>query len=183
MGKRHYKIQKGFTIIELLVTLTIFSIIIGAAIGIFISALKGQRKALATQEILNQSSYTLEYIGRAIRMAKKDSTSICISPGSNYELTRSGKGIKFRNYQGICQEFFLEGGQLKQSKGGVIENLTSNNLEATSFYPYLIGESEADNLQPRVVISLYIKSKGQKPEEKTELKIQTTISQRNLDVQ
>ena len=173
----------GFTLIELLVAMTIFLIVIGAATSIFISALKGQRKALVTQEILNQTSYSLEYMSRAIRMAQKEvSAPSCLSQnGLNFELTHGGKGIKFRNYGGICQEFFLEGGQLKQFKSGAVENLTSDNFEITSFNLNLLGASELNDIQPRVTIALTIKSKGQKPEEKTEMKIQTTISQRNID--
>ena len=175
--------NKSFTLIELLVAMTIFLIVIGTTTGIFISALRGQRKALITQEILNQTSYSFEYMGRAIRMAQKEvSAPVCLSQnGLNYELTRGGKGIKFRNYGGICQEFFLEGGQLKQLKSGAVENLTSDNFEITFLNLNLLGASELDDFQPRVTIALTIKSKGQKPEEKTEMKIQTTISQRNID--
>lgn len=173
----------GFTLIELLVAMAIFSIVVGAAVGIFTSALRGQRKALSTQEILNQTSYSVEYVSRAIRMAQKEvSAPTCLSQnGLNYELTRAGQGIKFRNYGGICQEFFLEGGQLKQLKAGTVENLTSNNFEITSFNLNILGASELDDIQPRVTVAFTIKSKGQKPEEKTEMKIQTTISQRNID--
>jgi prepilin-type N-terminal cleavage/methylation domain-containing protein len=173
----------GFTLVELLVTMAIFLIVIGAATSIFVSALKGQRKALAIQEILNQTSYSLEYMSRAMRMAQKEvAAPSCLSQnGLNYQLTRGGKGIKFRNYSGICQEFFLEGGQLKQLKSGAVESLTSENFEITSLNLNLIGPSELDDFQPRVTIAFTIKGKGQKPEEQTEMKVQTTISQRNVD--
>lgn len=184
MLSNFFKIKtKGFTLVEILVAMAIFLIIVSATVGIFTSALKGQRKALTTQEILNQTSYSLEYIGRAIRMAQKEASApTCLSQnGLNFELTRGGQGIKFRDYGGVCREFFLEGGQLKQLKSGAVENLTSNNFEITFFNLNLLGESELDDLQPRVIVAFTIKGKGQKPEEKTEMKIQTTISQRNID--
>ncbi len=174
--------NKSFTIIELLVAIGVFSVVIASAVGIFTTAIKGQRKALVTQEILDQTSYTLEYISRSIRMAKKDITGSCITLGSNYELTRGEKGIKFKDYQNVCQEFFLEEGKLKQSKGGEITDLTSSNLEMTSLNLNLTGASDSDALQPRITIALSIKGKGQKPEEKSEIKLQTTISQRNPDL-
>jgi prepilin-type N-terminal cleavage/methylation domain-containing protein len=182
--KNNFRLRKGFTLIELLVTLTIFSLLIGLAIGIFTTALKTQRKSLALQGILDNTSYTLEYMARAIRMAQKETVApTCLSQnGLNYELTRGERGIKFKNYRGICQEFFLENGQLKESKGGVVTNLTSNDLEVALFNLRLEGASDTDNFQPRVTIALDIKSKGQKQEEKTEMKVQTTISQRNPDL-
>lgn len=177
------RLIKGFSLVELLVTMAIFLIVVGAALGIFTSALRGQRKALATQEILSQTSYFLEYMSRAIRMAQKEiSAPTCLSQnGLNYELTRLGKGIKFKDYGGTCQEFFVEGGQLKQLKAGAVENLTSSDFEITSFNINLLGASELDDIQPRVTIAFTIRGKGQKPEEKTEMKIQTSISQRNVD--
>ena len=180
---KNFSARKGFTLVELLVTMAIFLIIVSATVGIFTSALKGQRKALAMQEILNQTNYSLEYMSRAIRMAQKEvSAPTCLSQnGLNFELTRGGQGIKFRDYGGICREFFLEGGQLKQSKAGAVENLTSSDFEITFFNLNILGESELDDTQPRVTVAFTIKGKGQKPEEKTEMKIQTTISQRNID--
>lgn len=184
--KKKKKIKNGFTLIELLVALAIFSIIVGITSGVFLSALSAQRKTLASRELLDQTSYALEYMSRALRMAKKElAAPSCLSRnGLNYEITRGGVGLKFLNYQGICQEFFLDINTkcLKESKGGLEEFLTSADLEIESFNIKLSGESEGDTDQPRVTLFLKIKGKGQKPEEKPEIKIQTTISQRNLDL-
>jgi len=171
-----FRFQKSFTLVELLVAVAIFSLIVGAATGVFVSAIRAQRKSLAYQEILSQASYAMEYMSRALRMAKKDLDGNCIEAKLNYQKTTTG--IKFENYQGICQEFYLEGNQLKENKGGNISELTSDNLKVKSFN---IGPSDSwdqdDNDQPRVTLFLTIEGK-----EKSEIKIQTTISQRNLDV-
>lgn len=202
-------IQKGYTLIEILVAVGIFTILIAAPTGFFVGSLRGQLKTLASQKLLDNTSYTLEYISRSLRMAKKDTIGSCISPLDstnyrNYEKTDfrelnngigySGIGIKFKNYQEVCQEFFLdetEGhetkGQLMESKNGAAPvALTAEDLEITSLTGLkfkLSGESQADTDQPRVTLFLKIKgARGQKPELQPEIKIQTTISQRNLDV-
>jgi prepilin-type N-terminal cleavage/methylation domain-containing protein len=178
--------KNGFTLIELLVALAIFSIVVGISMAIFLSALQIQRKALALERLLDQTNYVMEYMSRALRMAKKQTAEfpVCLSQnGLNYEITRAGKGLKFLNYQGICQEFFLDVNlkRLKELKGGSEEFLTSSELEVESFNIKVSGASEQDTDQPRVTLFLKIKGKGQKPEEKPEIKIQTTISQRDLD--
>jgi len=61
--------KKGYTLIEVLVAVSIFTILVAGPTGLFITALRGQRKALATMEIIDDSSYALEYISRALRMA------------------------------------------------------------------------------------------------------------------
>lgn len=169
------KNKKGFTIIELLVAVAVFSFVAGSVSGIFIFSMRGQRKFISEQEIFNQSSYLMEYISRAVRMAKKDDMADCIDLGLNYEKT--AQGIKFKNSQGICQEFYLENSQLKENKGGVISSLTSPRLTVLNFN---MGPEDSwdqnDLLQPK--ISLFLEIEGN---DQARIKLQTTISQRNLD--
>jgi len=186
--KKKFKTQKGLTLVEMLVAIALFFIIIVAISGLFISAIRGQTNALASQRLLDQTSYSLEYMSRALRMAKKElAAPTCLSSnGLNYEIV--GSHLKFINHleNDDCQEFFLESGQLKQIKkiglGPETLELTSSKLQITSLRFSLSGESQGDDLQPKVTVFLEIKGKGQKIEEQPLMKIQTTISQRNLDI-
>jgi len=189
----------GFTLIEMLVAIMIFSVVIGAVSGIFISGILQQRKALASRALLDQTSYALEYMSRALRMAKKETIEGCLlTYGLNYEIPieyqingneNLGIGLKFINHlQGDdCQAFFLENGKLRYKKKiGTLDeetlDLTSDELEITNLLFNLSGQSQADDLQPKVTIFLDIKGKDTTPEQQPEIKIQTTISQRNPDV-
>lgn len=187
--------KTAFTLIEILITVAIFSIIIAAASGFFVSAIRVQRRVLATQELLDQTSYALEYMGRALRMAKKELGDNCLSSwGLNYEIPGYwrlggdedlGKGIRFINaLEGNdCQEFFLADGQLKYWKksSGETFPLTSDKLKITSLKFKLKGKSQGDDLQPRVTIFLEVLGRGREGEQ-PKIQIQTTVSQRNLDV-
>jgi type II secretory pathway pseudopilin PulG len=179
--------MKSFTLIELLVVTGIFSIAIGSISAIFVSGLSSQRKILAEQEVLNQISYVIEYMGRAIRMAKKDDISFgggpkdCLSGEKvNYE-TPSDSEIRFRNYKNECQKFFLSGYTIYEQKnydtGGPQLPLTSSALKITSLKFRVFGESQNDNFQPRVTIFMEVERGGKK------FQFQTTISQRDIDVQ
>jgi len=187
-GKDLKSYQRSFTLIELLVAVAVFSLILGAASGIFISAIRTQRKALAFQETLDQTSYVMEYMSRALRMAKKDIDGDCTGAAKlNY--SKADSGIKFENYNDECQEFFRvwdavnEVNRLKEVKAVSEDYLTSPNLNVVSFN---IGPSDSwdqnDDDQPRVTIFLRIKGAGEKPEQQPVIKIQTTVSQRNLDI-
>ena len=179
--------KNAYTLIEILVAISIFTIVIAAPTGFLVGSIKGQQKALSSQKLIDNVSYSLEYISRALRMAKKDRDGTCIEPGANYENPgHDDSSIRFLNYNNICQEFSLEDGQLKQRKsttnseedlGEIFTPLTSDDLQIEMLKFELFGQEQDDNLQPRVTIVLDIKGKN------TELKIQTTISQRNLDVQ
>ena len=188
--------NKSYTLIEVLVAVSIFTIIIAAPTGFLVGSLKGQQKALASQKLLDNTSYNLEYISRTLRMAKKElncsditnpATCSCLKTqgyGYNYENPNGDiSAIRFINYKEECQEFFLEGDRLKESKDGVENYLTPEDLEITSLKFKLSGESQTDNDQPRATLFLEIKGgKDLKDELRPLIKIQTTISQRNLDV-
>jgi len=131
--------KEGFTVIELVVVMAIFLFVIGAAMGIFLSVVKSQKRVLSEQQILNQISYVQEYVSKALRTVK---TEIEEGPGSClidytlgsqapshqgfiYLLTRydsnkgSFRGIKFINQSDndACQEFYLDdNGVLKELK-------------------------------------------------------------------
>jgi len=191
--------KNAYTLIEVLVAVGIFTIVIAAPTGFFVSALKGQQKALASQEVLDETSYALEYVSRSLRMAKKElncasksdpTTCACLKIGGygvNYELTHEGKGIKFTNYQNQCQEFFLDinDNRFKEVKdGGEAIPLTSDDLEVVVFK---IGPQDSwgqnDNKQPKITLFLEVKGvESARPELQPKIQIQTTVSQRNLDV-
>ena len=111
--------MRGFTIVELLVSVLIFSMVTLIAVGIFTFTLRFQKQSLAEQDIIGQVSYTMEYLGRAVRMARKDPSGACLTgsgPNFNYETNPNSDRIRFLNYRNICQEFFLDGVQLKERK-------------------------------------------------------------------
>jgi prepilin-type N-terminal cleavage/methylation domain-containing protein len=120
------KKSNGFTLIELIVVIAVFLLIIGGAIGIFLSIISHQRRILYEQELLNQTSYIEEHMSKALRTATKDPSGNCLGidyVGYSYLLTRPVTvgantfftGIKFLNQSdtdnlGVpkCEEFFLE---------------------------------------------------------------------------
>ncbi|MDA1337708.1 MAG: prepilin-type N-terminal cleavage/methylation domain-containing protein [bacterium] len=186
--KQASRFERGFTIPELLVALFMFSLIIGGATNLLLSGIAGQRSSLAMQELLDQSSFTLEYMARSLRQAKKDLDPICLAVrGLNYELTQEGSGVRFINIQGQCQEFRLTGDRVEEVfwVGGGISSqafLTSDNLAVTSLQFILQGAGQDDDVQPRITLALEIGNKGGKLSARSDLQLQTTISQRSIDV-
>ena len=176
--------SKSFTLIELLVSLTVFIFIITGILGILIAGMRQQNISLSMQTVIDQTSFALELMSRALRMATEENGQRCLSQaGFNYEITRDGRGIKFINSMenNDCQEFFVDRGQLKYWKRSTGQELplTSEKLEITSFNLNIIGASEPDLLQPRLTFFLAIQGRASGV---PKINIQTTISSRNLDV-
>ena len=172
--------NKGFTLVEMLVSILIFSIIIGAATGVFVSAIKLQRYSLTHQQLLDQTSYAMEYMSRAIRMAQKDTVGGC-TDGKNYKVIDENH-LKFMSYNSVlygCQEFFLEGNQLKTKNDNLSTlPLISPNFRVTSLKFSVSGDESGK--QPRVTVFMEVQGEGSGSQPR--LRIQTTISQRNLNI-
>jgi len=173
------KMNKGLTLIEILVTALIFSIIIGASMGVFISSIRLQKYNLTHQEILNQTSYALGYMDRAIRMSIKDDGT-CGFAGQNYNV--AGESIEFATYHDPtqCWRFFTMNEQLLIDKDGTVYYLTSSDFSVTDFDITVTGDSLGDNIQPKVQI--YIRIEGNILGDNPKVEIQTSISKRNLDL-
>lgn len=174
--------KKGFTLIELIVSMTIFLIVMVSIIELFASGIKAQKRSLALQTLSDSTSYAIEYMSRTIRMAKKDLTGTYISTGCNFEnpggdLTK----IRFLNYKKEDQWFILDNKQIKEKKDATSEftALTSDNFQVNKLSFKLSGQCQTDDTQPKVTIIIEIQTKEIEPQT---LNIQTTISQRDLDV-
>ncbi len=190
MNKKRKK-EKGFTLIELLVVIGVFSGVITFIVGIFVANFEMQRKTMTVQKTIGEISYAMEYMSRAIRMAKNDESGNCLeesnSEGYTYGIPAEGNGIQFIDYQNRCVKFFLEDGLLKK---GIRESgtwnkykLTSGLLEVQSFestsnvLPGGSGELYVD--QPSVTLLMDIEETDQNW---WKTRIQSTITRRRLDI-
>lgn len=177
----------GFTIPELLVSLFIFSLTILGSGGLLISSMSVQRNSGVQQELMDQASYLAEYMSRALRQARKElgDPSACLTGagrGFNYEITQGGQGIKFINRLGQCQEFFLEGQRMKERIAPAESYLTSDNLQVTGLTFFVAGAGQEDNIQPKAAFAIGLTGKVLRAEAQPITRIQTTVSQRKIDV-
>lgn len=198
MKTRTYN-KKGFSLIELLVVIGVFSGLMVVITGIFIANFKMQRKTMAIQKTIGEISYATEYMGRAIRMAKNDYEGECLEEdnpkGYTYgtpedNLENPQQGIQFIDYNGDCIKFFLDESENVLKKGvrdgGVWDEykLTSGLLDIKEFHSTSNvlpgGEGILFLDQPSVTLSLRVEETSSKW---WETRIQTTVTKRRLDIE
>ncbi len=188
------KYSRGVTLIELLVSISVFSIFITVDAQLLASALKYYQQGIEKTELLNHISYSLDFMSRSLRMAQKDINGQCITRNLNYENYNGLSAVRFVNYQGKCCEFssqdISQAGKTyrilmvrKSSTGsaqqlGDFVALTPIGLSVDSLAFSLHGQSQTDTSQPSVTLALKISGRLIPP---LATKIQTTISQRQLD--
>lgn len=172
-----------------MVAMIVFAIISIAFVGLFINAINQQRQILNLNNLLNNVSYSMEYMDRAIRMAQKDLTGDCLGGALlkyNYATASPAESIRFLNYDGKCLEFYKSGEQLMMrrstsnlsSQFQAPEALTPTELSVKGVQFNVIGDGQglADQRQPKIVIGLIMETKEIKPQQ---LIVQTTTCQRN----
>lgn len=105
--------KSGFTLVEVLVSVVLFTMIILSVTNIFKMAIDAQRNAIATQNVQESLKYFFEVTGKEMRMAlknKNDGRCLDIPVGSVYKVESSTNGdeLFFRNYYNECVTYFLE---------------------------------------------------------------------------
>ena len=174
--------------VELLVSIFIFSLVVIMLTGILVTNLQVQQRIYATQRYLGEVNYAMEYISRLARMAKRDVEN-CTNH-ENYTYEEIDEKLTFLDYRGRCVEFFEEGSRLKikaEGEGGVEGYLTSPDIIIDNFYvepvidpaeDHLKEEKDINNVQPSVMIFFTAK---EETGEWFELNVQTTVTRRGLD--
>jgi len=204
------KMNKGFTLSEILIAITVFTLVSSVAFGFFNHIFQSQKKVLAYQELFDQTSFVMEYMTRSIRMAKKqriaspaaDPINCITTTGRNYEVIANNH-IRFIRHDGtilpparpyVCYEFRLHSimvndihiNQLKVSRdrGVTWTPLTSPNLNVVNLRFRVDGDGfQMPALQPRVTIILEVRGREYGFGKRSIIHLQTTVSQRDLDIQ
>lgn len=165
--------ERGLTMLELLIAVAIFVIVVSIVFGLFLTSLKGYRKAIAIQNVQDNARFLLSFIAKEIRMSD---IRIATLNGTTPDLyiTRNSPVVEDIDYFFNDVEGYIE-------RNG--EPMNSEEVSVTgSFYTSGVGV-EAPPEQPRITILLRVETKGaQKVEERAEAVIQTTLSTRNLEL-
>lgn len=188
--------NKGFTLLEVIVATAIFSIVVSAISALFMGAVQTQRNVLAQQDLIDNTRYALEHMSRQIRMARRDGTGACVgtvdhtfTPTPAEEILDS---LTFIDYRGDCLTYSKTGGRIQltikkydaQSSNflsGTPVDLTSGDIIVNALEFDARGEWAYDVQQPRVIIFLDAQAAGVKPESSPQILLQTVVSTRNID--
>ena len=181
INKKNQKKKKGFTLVELLVGIGIFSIVVSVVISLFISAILVQGTIVRYQRLLNEISYTAEYMSRSLRMADVVERGACgIETGKHYKIEQDGQKVTFLNANSNeCWSFYLESGKLMVERKGKQYPLTAEDAKVENFKVKVTGD-EGSGI-PRITFTLWVKMKNASHfYSLPKIVIQSTVSPRNF---
>ena len=179
------KSAKGVSLIELLVAVTIFSILILSATGIFKMVVDGQRNSISAQNVQENIRYAMEKMSKEMRMAQISNTD-CYAGATNkvFNTLDDDQVLYFKNQDGACVFYYLydESIVIDMNFGENLmsEHITPARVKVSNLKFYVednpIGSSKS--LQPYVTMVMDAKAVGQAIHEQ-KMKIQMTVSSRD----
>ena len=162
----------GFTMVELLVAMSLFLVTISIATGTFIQTLRGQRTTVAVIAANNNASLTLEQMAREIRTGTKFSKS-----GDDLEFTNARGEQVVYHWNSDAGKEILE----KSVDGGAsFKPLTAENVRVKRASFILFKGDEAEPFPARVTVLLGVGAVGL-PFSSSVINLQMTVSGRTLE--
>lgn len=193
--------QKGFTLIELIVAVAIFSIVMTLALGALLSMSESDRRAQALKSVINNLNFSLDSMSRTIRTGTTYNCDVaglnlsvplttpddCTSPAASSFAFRSagGQNVAYQletSNASLCGQATGAVGCITRSvAGGAYAPLTSPEVRVTRLDFYVIG-AESANIQPKVTIIMSgtVSVSGVASSDFT---LQTSVTQRLYDQQ
>ncbi len=182
--------ERGFTLIEILVGIAVFTLITSVIVSAFLSTIRVQRKSIQVQNVIDNSRFVLEKMSRAVRQSTVENLNglatelnLC-HPVLGYPSSSPLCGCSVGN----CLDYrFNAGTDRIEERTSLIDDfvsITASNVFVENLNFLVSGSGTGDETQPRVTILMTVRQAltATKPEEETEVHLQTTITPRRLDI-
>lgn len=161
-------VERGFSIVEVVVTTLIFSIIVIIVATNFVDLLSLQRRGLAAQTIQEEALFAIESISREVRVSQIQGPDDLSCNSANLTITHPINGPTV---------YSVSSGIISKTVGGSTFPITSSKVKFSRLN-FCTSGSGIDNRQPRVTIVASVQTASGL--DGLRFDIQTTISSRDL---
>ena len=173
--KNNYILQKyaradGFTLVELLVAMAVFSVAIIAATDIFLTGFGGLSRIFGAQAVQESGRFIAEAVSREVRMSSINSLGGVALASLPAGASGPYYSMNITNSAGQSVDYAFDAAAKQVSRAGAL--LIPNDIEAIGGF-YL---TKSDSFQPRVTLTLGLINKSNIVRERTTINLQTTVS-------
>ncbi|MFW0871427.1 MAG: PilW family protein [Patescibacteria group bacterium] len=177
----------GFTLIELIVSISLFTVILTASLGALLMVIDANRQAKAIKLVVNNLNLAMEGMSRELRVGSNycDIDNGDNSPSSACNNTSGTETIYFTTDQGATSSSFrINNSAIERRMGPSPDNnylkLTGSDVMADNLRFYIRGVGFGDNEQPSILIVL--NGHINQADERVDFNIQSLVSQRRLEL-
>lgn len=177
-----FNLRKGFTLIELMVSLSIFIIVVMLSMGSILGIFDANRKSKSLKSVMSNLNLAVESMSKEMRYGWNYH---CGSSGTITVAQNCPAGDTFMSFLSSDNEqisYRLNGAALeKQINGGDFVAVTAPEVTIQSLKFYTLGAGLNNVLQPKVLILL--KGSAGSGKDATGFILETMVSQRRVDVE
>lgn len=202
---KYLKNQKGTTLLELMVAISLFVVVILLATSIFQSVMEGQQGAIAGQNTQESMRYFLEMMSREVRTALGENEgTVChqedpdasVGTYKTYNVTDyvggndEGRALHFRNKDNECVTYKLDNGcvfvsRKREDDASLIYEgcITPDEIIVSDLLFYIIDDetNTFHSVQPLITIRMDAEANLGKERHRNQMSIQTSVSSRYYD--
>lgn len=190
-------LQSGFSLIEVLVSLSIFAVVVTIAIGALVALIGANARTQNTQAVMTNISYALDSMTREIRTGTDfycgTDSSLPVSGGSARDCSSGGPAFSFNEGGVSLTEFTsppsrrigyrLEDGSIERRLGnGSWAAVTAAEIEITRLRYVVTGSTRGDSVSPTVTVYVAGTAGEANDDSLAGFNIQTTVVQQLLDI-
>jgi len=190
----HQNKQKGFTLIEMVVSVALFAIVMTICVDVLLSLVNANRKAQALQSVMNNLNISLDGTIRAVREGsnfhcgvgantttrdcQNGDTVFAFEPFGNtpsqspWVISYDPDGSVCGQAKSIC----------KSENGQSAVPITAPEVSIDQMTFYVVGTTRGDTTQPKVIIVIKGSAGTPGSSARTTFHIQATAVQRVLDL-
>ncbi len=190
---RKHKHTKGFSLIEIMVAVSLFAVVVTISIGALLSLVEANRKAQALNSVMNNLNFALENMSRNMRIGSQYHCNDSITVPGNIESTKDcangGVLVGFEAFDGDPTDpsdqiiYRFNNSRIEKSSDGgtTFVAITASEVTINEMSFYVVGTTRGDASQPRIIMTVD-GSAGISSRVQADFNLQTTISQRVLDL-
>lgn len=176
-------LQSGFTMVELLVAMGIFSVLVTIAVGVFVNTARNQRLLIDLIAVNNNAGGVLEQMAREIRTGYR----FCEEQNPASACDTKENKLKFENHRGESVTYAYD--ETRRAVTRTVGAITSNLTAGEAYISYLSfivaqknqnSDSGDDQCSPwRITIVMGVRPRNVAFEDRV-TRLQTTVSSRVL---
>jgi type II secretory pathway pseudopilin PulG len=182
--------KKGFTLVEILVSITLFMVVMTVAMGAVLGIFNANRKTDSMKAVMDNLNATLETMSREMRFGTKYYCGSSYYNPAAQNCPSGSTAISFLTQDNQQVGYDINSTSIVKTVNGAAHiPVTAPEVVITDLTFYVLGamppstdvcDGSSDCLQPRVLIKIKGYA-GTKPESRTNFTVQTTVSERHLD--
>ncbi len=147
-----HRTMRGYTLLEMTVSVGIFSLVMLVAAGAYLKLIQLDRQARATNELVTNLSFAVDSMARAVRTG---SDYRCNKTGTNCV---NGTSLRFTDSDGRTIDLEIANGRITESINGAAVALTDPRISINSlnFFVRGVGSTEScgSRIQPQVIFTI-----------------------------